>query len=185
MTKINFGCGRDYREDWLNIDITEGEGEKWKGVKKPDMIIRPEQTSFPSIKSSSVDYILVDNVFEHIEQEQVGKLILEFYRMLKPKGILKIYVPHFKGILVKFLEHKKCYGINSFWYFDKYFKIKQKLYLLNRNRNAGFKSLLFINNLNFLFNFNNTWQQICEKFVWFGFEEVSYTMTKRSKNEFK
>ncbi len=178
MKKINFGCGSDYKEGWFNIDIA-GKNAKWQGINKPDKMIKQNKTRFPFLKNNSIDYILVDNVIEHIEPAKVEPLLLEFNRVLKPNGILDIYVPHFKGILTKFLEHKRGYGINSFWHYENYFYIKQNLFLLNRNKNAGFKQILFLNKLNFLFNFNITWQQICEKFLWFGFEEIQYIMRKK------
>jgi predicted SAM-dependent methyltransferase len=175
IKKINYGCGKDYKKGWINIDIND----KWSSnIKKPDLIIKKNQINLP-FENNSIDYILLDNVLEHIDPNKITPLLLEFYRILKKKGILRIYVPHFKSIAIKFLEHIKCYGINSFWYFEKYFNIQQKLFLISRNSNFNFKILKFLNNFNFFFNFNPLWQQFCEKFLPGGFEEIRYIMEKK------
>ena len=175
--KVNFGCGTDYREGWVNVDVAEET--KWQsGERKPDIIISADDRTLP-FESGSVDYVLLDNVIEHIPVEKVHGLLAELRRILKVGGTLDIYVPHFKGIGVKYLEHIRGYGINSFWFCHQFFDVKQELLLISRSRCSGFSGIQCLNRLNFLFNGGNFWQQFCEKFVPGGFEEVHYVMVKR------
>jgi len=176
MTRINFGCGTDYRDGWINVDVAEET--KWQsGDRKPDIVISANTSSLP-FESGSVDYVLLDNVIEHIPVEKVHGLLEELRRILKEGGILEMYAPHFKGIGVKYLEHVRGYGINSFWFWHQYFDVKQELLLASRSRCSGFSSVRFVNKFNFLFNGSIFWQQLCEKFVTGGFEEIHYIMRK-------
>ena len=175
--KINFGCGTDYREGWINLDVAEET--KWRsGARKPDVLISASSNILP-FDSGTVDYVLLDNVIEHIPVDKVHALLEELRRILKAGGTLEIYVPHFTGIGVKYLEHVRGYGINSFWFWHQYYDVKQRLFLISRSRCSGFSAAQCVNRLNFLFNGSNLWQQVCEKFVPGGFEEVHYVMIKR------
>jgi predicted SAM-dependent methyltransferase len=175
--RINFGCGTDYREGWVNLDVAEET--KWRsGDRKPDVLITAGSSILP-FDSGTVDYVLLDNVIEHIPVDKIHALLEELRRILKAGGTMEIYVPHFTGIGVKYLEHVRGYGINSFWYWHQYFDVKQRLLLISRSRCSGFSAVQCVNRLNFLFNGSNLWQQVCEKFVPGGFEEVHYVMIKR------
>ena len=180
--KINFGSGLAYKEGWCNIDINKN--------LKADVLIKPNQIKLP-IKSNSVGYILADSVLEHIEQKQVIKYLCEFHRILKKGGILEIYVPHYTSISTKYIGHFKCYGIDSFVEFDvknkskldehypRYKIIKQELFLVSRHWNATFyKKIVFLNKLNFIFNWDIILQQFFEKYLPGGFEEVHFVMQK-------
>ena len=175
--KVNYGCGADYREGWINVDIVEET--KWRGVgRPPDLLVVADECVLP-LEDNSIDYILADSVIEHVERQRVHGLLMEFHRVLKPGGELEIWAPHFKGIMVKFVEHVRGYGINSFWFYERFFIIHQKLLLASRSHCSGKRWMRGFNILNPLFNLSNTWQQICEKFVPGGFEEIHYVMAKK------
>lgn len=179
MKKINYGCGSDYREGWINIDVIEET--KWRAEgRHPDLLIAVHEDILP-FEDVSVDYILADNVIEHVERRRVHGLLMEFHRILKPGGVLEIWVPHFKGIMVKFVEHVRGYGINSFWFYERYFSIRQELLLATRSRCSTKRWMRCVNIFNPLFNWSNTFQQICEKYMPGGFDEIHYVMTKKDK----
>ena len=167
--KINYGSGENYKEGWINIDINENN--------KVDLIINSTQTDLP-FKDNSIDYILMDNVAEHIYPEQLLKLLLEFHRILKPTGEIEIYSPHFTSIARKYLEHVKSFGIDSFYLIQDKFNIEQDLLLISRYGGQRI-NLQLLNKLNFLFNFSNVWKQICEKIFVFGFEEIHFKLKKK------
>ena len=65
--KVNFGCGTDYREGWINVDVVEET--KWQsGSRKPDVMISANDSRLP-FEDGSIDYVLLDNVIEHIPVE--------------------------------------------------------------------------------------------------------------------
>lgn len=175
--KLNFGCGKDYMEGFVNLDIDKRYNA--------DIYLNKDYNKLP-FKEEVFEYILLDNVLEHIPIEKVEFLFKELYRILKSDGILEIYVPHFKGIAVKYLDHHKGYGINSLVYQEEYFNIdKQELILISRNRAFNYKILRVLNVLNPLFNINMMWQQLCEKFMLGGFEEIHYILSKKTEEEVK
>lgn len=174
--RLNFGCGSDYREGWINVDVTDEE--KWSGGRRPDILIRSTDDKLP-IPDNSLDYILADNVVEHVERARVHGLLMEFHRILAPGGTLEIWVPHFTGIGVKYLEHVRGYGVNSFWYFARYFDVRHKLLLFSRSPCAVNRWTRALNVLNPMFNLSNGWQQVCEKYLPGGFEEIRYIMVRK------
>lgn len=83
MLKINLGSGANYRKEYVNIDAN-------KNVKA-DLYLNLETDALP-YPDSSVDYILMMHVLEHIQN--IVHLLNECHRILKPDGILELEVPN-------------------------------------------------------------------------------------------
>lgn len=81
MKKLNLGCGKDYRQGFVNIDA----------AKPCDLIHDLNEFPYP-FKDNSVDFILASHILEHLKEPE--KFFGEIWRILKPEGILKIKVPH-------------------------------------------------------------------------------------------
>jgi len=82
--KLNLGCGKDYRDDWVNVDISQ--------EVKTD--VRHDLASFPyPWKGGKVDVIEASHVVEHFDAETTLKFFEEAERVLKPGGELRITVP--------------------------------------------------------------------------------------------
>jgi len=88
MKKLNFGCGRDIKKDYMNVDLTPFEGVD----KTFDFNIFP----YP-FNDSEFDEIYTDNVLEHVEN--LTKVMKELHRIAKPDSIIRIIVPYYN-----------CYG---------------------------------------------------------------------------
>lgn len=88
MRKLNFGCGRDIKKGYLNVDITS-----FKGVDKTF-----DFNKFPyPFKSNQFDEIYADNVLEHLYD--IPRVMTELHRISKTKGRIRIIVPYYN-----------CYG---------------------------------------------------------------------------
>jgi predicted SAM-dependent methyltransferase len=83
-TKVHIGCGDDYRDAWINGDIRQSVD--------PDLVINLE-TGLP-FEDDSVDEVLAKHLLEHIDN--LILLIEEIFRILKPGGIFRGEVPHFR-----------------------------------------------------------------------------------------
>ena len=84
MNKLNFGCGKIIKKGWVNVDI-----QKDKNIDKS---FNFEKSPYP-LKDNTFDYILTDNVLEHIGDL---KLVFdEFYRISKNGAEIKIVVPYY------------------------------------------------------------------------------------------
>jgi SAM-dependent methyltransferase len=81
--RINFGSGKDYREGYLNCDISNNN--------QVDKIVNIEKRL--PFKDNSVDEILLRMVLEHTQKPI--EVMKEIYRICKNKAKVKIIVPYF------------------------------------------------------------------------------------------
>lgn len=81
---LNLGCGKDYREGWINAD-NNPDGKK-------DVNLDIEDTPY-DFESNSFDLILVKLVLEHIHQEKFMDVMNELHRIVKPEGKIIIVLP--------------------------------------------------------------------------------------------
>lgn len=94
--KLNIGCGNDYKEGYVNLDISN-EG-------KCDIVHNIEK-GLP-FKDKKFEYIYARHALEHIHQEKFLFVLSELIRILKPKGVIDIWCPHFScGITYRELGH--------------------------------------------------------------------------------
>lgn len=97
MIKINMGCGwRNFGPDWVHIDSGDYEHLDHKSV-----------TDLSQFKDSTVDLIYASHVIEYFDKIQVVPLLMEWHRILKPGGKLRLAVPNFAVIA-------KLYSSNAF-----------------------------------------------------------------------
>lgn len=109
--KLNLGCGVVYRPGYLNID-------KFNNLVA-DKICNADDLTF---KLNSVDTIEAFHLIEHFDYIYSKYVLSEWFRVLKPAGILIIETPNLEESFKKFkfsnLENKKTtlqwiYGIDS------------------------------------------------------------------------
>jgi predicted SAM-dependent methyltransferase len=80
--KLHLGCGPNYKQGWVNLDMVKG-GDFCLDLRE----------SIP-LQDASCLMIYSEHFFEHIEYpEPAGKLIRDYFRLLKPGGRLSIGVP--------------------------------------------------------------------------------------------
>lgn len=88
MKRLNFGCGKDIKKDYVNVDIT-----KFNGVDKTfNFNIFP----YPFIENE-FDEIYSDNVLEHLDD--LTAVMKELHRITRPGGVIRAIVPYYN-----------CYG---------------------------------------------------------------------------
>lgn len=106
MKRLNLGCGRDIKKDWINLDIS-----KLPGV---DVVHDINKLPLP-FQNNEFDYILCNDILEHVEYIPIMK---ELYRILKIDGVIEIRVPHFTS-RYNFMDptHKKLFSFLLFDFF--------------------------------------------------------------------
>ncbi|RLJ01506.1 MAG: hypothetical protein DRP08_05430 [Candidatus Aenigmatarchaeota archaeon] len=102
--KLDLGCGRFKKEGFVGLDI-----EKYKGVDK----IIDLRKGLP-YKDNSVDEIYTNHFLEHLEIEDVVRVIKEIHRVCKPGAKVMIRVPHFSGRWAFYEFHKTFFRHDSF-----------------------------------------------------------------------
>lgn len=85
--KLNIGCGRDYREGWLNIDISHDcKADIYMDIRKEPIHVVGEATE-----------IYISGVLEQIgDNGQLIHVMNECHRVLKPGGKMVVVVPNAK-----------------------------------------------------------------------------------------
>lgn len=79
--KLNLGCGKDYREGYINVDLYEDSADQRFDVK-----------TIP-YEDNTVDEILASHVIEHFDYHESVDVLKEWYRVLKPGGKLVLETP--------------------------------------------------------------------------------------------
>jgi len=102
MKKINMGCGwRDFGRSWIHIDSGNYQHLDYTSI-----------TDLSQFEDNSVDLIYSSHVIDYFDREEVIPLLEEWYRVLRPGGILRIAVPDFDKIAKLYFEGK--YNLSYF-----------------------------------------------------------------------
>jgi len=88
-TKLHLGCGKVYIPDFIHIDIADFDHIDYK----------QSISQLPQFTDNSVDYIYCCHAFEYQDREVAKWCLKEWYRVLKPGGIVRIAVPDFDAII--------------------------------------------------------------------------------------
>lgn len=169
MTRINLGSGRKKLKGYINVDITS--------IVEPDVVWDLEKFPYP-FKTNSADEIYMEHCLEHIDD--IKGCLREVYRILKPDGVFRFYVPHFSyGFAHPFHKRGFSYGFLTFLSVDGEYEVpevnfSQKSFRFNYTR----MDMAFMKFLAFFLNFfANLHPGLCERIwcYWFGgFEEMEF-----------
>ncbi|MDG4476032.1 class I SAM-dependent methyltransferase [Thiovibrio frasassiensis] len=94
--KLHLGCGKRHIHGFVHIDV----------VDYPHVDHVSSIDSLPFIPDNSVDLIYNCHVLEHFKRRDVERVLQEWYRVLRPGGVLRISVPDF----AKLCEVYQLYG---------------------------------------------------------------------------
>ncbi len=95
--KLNLGCGKDYRQGWVNLDAVAS--------LKPDVVHDIGQP-LPFV-DHSFDFVLAQDILEHFTKENVVEVIKEISRVLKVGGELEVRVPNVTDIVSRFANDEE------------------------------------------------------------------------------
>lgn len=87
LEQLNLGCGTNKKEGFVNVDK----------FGNPDQKVDLEEFPWPW-KTASISVIEMSHTLEHLGAtvNLYFKIWQELYRVLKPEGLVKITVPHFR-----------------------------------------------------------------------------------------
>jgi predicted SAM-dependent methyltransferase len=121
--KLNIGCGRDIKNDYLNLD----------SVKLPGVDVVHNLDKYPwPFKNNRFEEIKAFMILEHLEKWT--RAMEEIHRITKNGAVTRITVPFFPSMYsVIDPTHKNFYTYGTFDYFEKkhglnyYFKCNFKI----------------------------------------------------------
>lgn len=85
-SKLNLGCGPDYREDYHNVDIRDDVG--------PDEVVNLNSYPWPW-DDNQFDHVLASNVLEHLRDQAAA--LHELHRVTADGGTIQAAFPHPNG----------------------------------------------------------------------------------------
>lgn len=109
---VNAGCGSNIVKGWINIDNYYLPEEK--------DFVKGDVRQLP-LESNSVDYILFDQVLEHMAMADVPQVLYEVRRVLKKGGRCVIIVPDFEGAVNDWLSfnHNGSFNPQVYHYYSE------------------------------------------------------------------
>lgn len=87
--KLNLGCGNDYREGYVNVDMNTSH--------RVDLV--SDVTWLQSVADQSCAEVLAQDVLEHIPRSRGATALHEWNRVLRPGGRLTLRVPSLLHLL--------------------------------------------------------------------------------------
>jgi predicted SAM-dependent methyltransferase len=93
--KLHLGCGSNYIEGWVNIDLESPAAEVHADLRHP----------LP-YTDGAIDFIFNEHFIEHITLEEGITFLKECRRLLKPGGILRISTPDLRWLIATYMSGK-------------------------------------------------------------------------------
>lgn len=97
---LNLGCGGRHHPAWINLDA-----HPQRGVQAHDMY------QLLPFKDNLFDAVYHSHVLEHLTKRYAPLFIQECYRVLKPRGIVRVVVPDLEAIVRSYLAK-----LDSAWF---------------------------------------------------------------------
>lgn len=146
--KLHLGCGNKYLgKEWTHIDIYNYD--------TVDIVMDIKNLNI--FADNSIDEIYACHVMEHFPKKEITNILKEWYRVLKPNGLLRIAVPDFENIAKLYVTGK--YDIQIFSglvnggqknEYDIHYNIYDEKYLSSLFSNVGFTDIKKYNWKDFL-----------------------------------
>jgi predicted SAM-dependent methyltransferase len=106
---IELGCGPKKKAGRIGIDILPLEGVD---------IVSDLESGLAFFPDNSVDEVHSRSLLEHVDN--LGSLMKEIWRVLKPDGKKVLFVPHFSSpYYYSDYTHQRFFGLYTFQYFSK------------------------------------------------------------------
>jgi len=106
VIKLHLGCGNKHIDGYTNIDI--------RYLPKVDEVDNIKYLR--KYKENTIDVIYACHVLEHFGRWEYEYVLQRWYKLLKPKGILRLAVPNFESICHYYNKTKNLNDIMGLLY---------------------------------------------------------------------
>ncbi len=143
--KVHLCCGTALRKGWTNVDIGDFGQDVVVDLREP----------WHFLEDNAVSHIYCKDGFEH--QESVEHFLAECARVLKPGGILELWVPHFKNPSAYRLTHRHFFSWSYFDVFPEAHDTVQQLKVVSNRIFVGRKNVRLWYPVHLLANISPKW----------------------------
>lgn len=95
--KLHIGCGNKFLPGYIHLDA----------MKYDHVDYITEADNLDMFEDNSVDEIYACHILEHFGRNENERVLQEWHRVLKNRGILRVAVPNFEAIAKAYLEKKQ------------------------------------------------------------------------------
>lgn len=92
--KLHLGCGAKHIPGFVHVDVLD----------YPHIDHRVPVNALDFAPDGSVDLIYASHVLEHFGRHEVDQVLREWFRVLRPGGILRVAVPDFAAVVQRYTE---------------------------------------------------------------------------------
>ena len=92
--KLHLGCGNKHIPGFVHVDVEN----------YPHVDFREPVDVLTFAQDNSVELIYASHVLEHFGRHQVDRVLREWFRVLQKGGILRLAVPDFETIVLRYQE---------------------------------------------------------------------------------
>jgi glycosyltransferase involved in cell wall biosynthesis/predicted SAM-dependent methyltransferase len=107
--KLNLGCGNKRMEGFVNCDIVD--------IKEVDEIFNFYEIPY---QDNTISEISSEHALEHVPKEKAKQAIKEWFRVLKPGGVLNLYIPDLELCALGYVNGDNKRTVNGYpekeWY---------------------------------------------------------------------
>lgn len=114
--KLNLGCGDKILPGYINVDVAES-----RAGKQPDVLC--DLHTLTPFEDNTADEILSVHVVEHFWRWEVVNVLKEWFRVLKPGGLMILECPNLRSACEAFLSNPELFagagqeGQRTMWVF--------------------------------------------------------------------
>jgi predicted SAM-dependent methyltransferase len=94
MLKLHIGCGAQYKEGWVNIDINPF----------PKLDLQYDVRKPLPFADTSVQFIYSEHFIEHLAMQEGLDFFKECYRVLIPGGVMRMAAPDLSRIIDQYVN---------------------------------------------------------------------------------
>ena len=103
--KLDLGCGKHKKEGFVGVDVFN-----FPGV---DHVVDLGKGKLP-FEDDTVDEVYANHFFEHLDIDDIVRLMSDIFRVCKNGAKVEIHTPHFSGDSNFYEFHKTSFRYNSF-----------------------------------------------------------------------
>ncbi len=134
--RLDLGCGYYKKNGFIGLDNFYGADSQRKTETGPDIEIDLMANPIP-FNDGTVDEIFCSHYLEHVD---IGQMLGEIYRVLKPTGALQVVLPYAISSQGLYPGHTSFY--TEQWFFEnKYFSDRFNLYSIGWRKTKVYDSI--------------------------------------------